>query len=168
MPLEAIQAQAGLRSVESTRIFLHLANVWLAGETRRYRGDRRASDAGRDARTAVAGRGRRIARQGLCRACSVIMLAITSAGTLGWPQPVGNRSANISSGNNSRRSAAKNQKRCPPSEDARHRLRIQQFPLTIRSILHLKIIPNNTDQQTERHANYSGVTLGRLYPKHHE
>jgi integrase len=30
--LEAVQAQAGHRSIESTRIYLHLANEWLAGE----------------------------------------------------------------------------------------------------------------------------------------
>jgi site-specific recombinase XerD len=35
MALEAIQAQAGHRSMESTRIYLHLANDWLAGEYRR-------------------------------------------------------------------------------------------------------------------------------------
>ena len=35
MALEAIQAQAGQRSIESTRIYLHLANDWLAGEYRR-------------------------------------------------------------------------------------------------------------------------------------
>ena len=32
MALEAIQAQAGHASIESTRIYLHLANGWLAGE----------------------------------------------------------------------------------------------------------------------------------------
>jgi integrase/recombinase XerD len=32
MGLEAIQAQAGHRSIESTRIYLHLANDWLAGQ----------------------------------------------------------------------------------------------------------------------------------------
>lgn len=32
MALEAVQAQAGHRSIESTRIYLHLANDWLAGE----------------------------------------------------------------------------------------------------------------------------------------
>lgn len=32
MPLEAVQAQAGHRSMESTRIYLHLTNDWLAGE----------------------------------------------------------------------------------------------------------------------------------------
>jgi integrase len=32
MTLEAIQAQAGHASIESTRIYLHLANDWLAGE----------------------------------------------------------------------------------------------------------------------------------------
>ncbi len=30
MSLEAVQAQAGHRSIESTRIYLHLANDWLA------------------------------------------------------------------------------------------------------------------------------------------
>jgi integrase/recombinase XerD len=35
MALEAIQAQAGHRSIESTRIYLHLANDWLAEEYRR-------------------------------------------------------------------------------------------------------------------------------------
>jgi integrase/recombinase XerD len=48
MALEAIQAQAGHRSIESTRIYLHLANDWLAGEYRR------ASEA-IDAQTLVAG-----------------------------------------------------------------------------------------------------------------
>jgi hypothetical protein len=32
MALEAVQAQAGHRSIESTRIYLHLANTWLAEE----------------------------------------------------------------------------------------------------------------------------------------
>jgi integrase/recombinase XerD len=32
MALEAVQAQAGHRSIESTRVYLHLANDWLAGE----------------------------------------------------------------------------------------------------------------------------------------
>jgi integrase/recombinase XerD len=35
MALEVIQAQAGHRSIESTRIYLHLANDWLAAEYRR-------------------------------------------------------------------------------------------------------------------------------------
>jgi integrase/recombinase XerD len=35
MALEAVQAQAGRRSIESTRIYLHLANDWLASEYRR-------------------------------------------------------------------------------------------------------------------------------------
>ncbi len=35
MALEAIQAQAGHRSIESTRIYLHLADDWLAGEYQR-------------------------------------------------------------------------------------------------------------------------------------
>lgn len=32
MALEAIQAQAGHRSIESTRVYLHLTNAWLADE----------------------------------------------------------------------------------------------------------------------------------------
>lgn len=32
MALEAVQAQAGHRSIESTRMSLHLTNDWLAGE----------------------------------------------------------------------------------------------------------------------------------------
>ena len=35
MALEAVQAQAGHRSIEFTRIYLHLANDWLASEYRR-------------------------------------------------------------------------------------------------------------------------------------
>jgi integrase/recombinase XerD len=35
MALEAVQAQAGHRSIESTRIYLHLAGGWLAEEYRR-------------------------------------------------------------------------------------------------------------------------------------
>jgi integrase/recombinase XerD len=35
MALEAVQAQAGHRSIESTRVCLHLADDWLAGEYRR-------------------------------------------------------------------------------------------------------------------------------------
>ena len=35
MALEAIQAQAGHRSIESTRVYLHLANDWLAEEYHR-------------------------------------------------------------------------------------------------------------------------------------
>jgi integrase/recombinase XerD len=34
MALEAVQAQAGHRSIESTRIYLHLANGWLEAEYR--------------------------------------------------------------------------------------------------------------------------------------
>ena len=42
MALEAVQAQAGHASIESTRIYLHLADGWLADEYRRAgRGDRR-------------------------------------------------------------------------------------------------------------------------------
>lgn len=32
MALEGIQAQAGHASIESTRIYLHRSNDWLAGE----------------------------------------------------------------------------------------------------------------------------------------
>jgi integrase/recombinase XerD len=35
MSLEAVQAQAGHRSIESTRVYLHLAGQWLADEYRR-------------------------------------------------------------------------------------------------------------------------------------
>jgi integrase len=35
MALEALQAQAGHRSIESTRIYLHLTDGWLAAEYRR-------------------------------------------------------------------------------------------------------------------------------------
>jgi integrase/recombinase XerD len=35
MALEAVQAQAGHRSIESTRIYLHLTNDWLARKYRR-------------------------------------------------------------------------------------------------------------------------------------
>lgn len=35
MALEALQAQAGHRSIASTQVYLHLANDWLAGEYRR-------------------------------------------------------------------------------------------------------------------------------------
>lgn len=35
MSLEAVQAQAGHRSIESTRVYLHLTNDWLAKEYRR-------------------------------------------------------------------------------------------------------------------------------------
>jgi integrase/recombinase XerD len=35
MALEAVQAQAGHRSIESTRVYLHLTNDWLAQEYRR-------------------------------------------------------------------------------------------------------------------------------------
>ena len=34
MALEAIQAQAGHASIETTRIYLHLSNDWLADEYR--------------------------------------------------------------------------------------------------------------------------------------
>ena len=50
MALEAVQAQAGHASIETTRLYLHLADDWLAGEYRR------ASEA-IDAQAPVAGSG---------------------------------------------------------------------------------------------------------------
>jgi integrase/recombinase XerD len=38
MALEAVQSQAGHRSIESTRVYLHLANDWLAAEYHRVAG----------------------------------------------------------------------------------------------------------------------------------
>ena len=35
MALEAVQAQAGQRSIESTRVYLHLTKDWLAEEYHR-------------------------------------------------------------------------------------------------------------------------------------
>jgi site-specific recombinase XerD len=35
MPLEAVQAQAGHRSIQSTRIYLHLSNTWLVEQYQR-------------------------------------------------------------------------------------------------------------------------------------
>jgi integrase/recombinase XerD len=35
MALEAVQAQAGHASIESTRIYLHVADDWLASQYRR-------------------------------------------------------------------------------------------------------------------------------------
>jgi len=51
MTLEAIQAQAGHRSIESTRIYLHLSNDWLADE---YLRASDAIDANRFAREVLA------------------------------------------------------------------------------------------------------------------
>jgi site-specific recombinase XerD len=51
MALEAVQAQAGHRSIESTRIYLHLANDWLAAE---YLRAAELIDAGRTESEAVA------------------------------------------------------------------------------------------------------------------
>jgi site-specific recombinase XerD len=51
MSLEAIQAQAGHRSIESTRIYLHLSNDWLASE---YLRASDAIDANRFARDVLA------------------------------------------------------------------------------------------------------------------
>lgn len=38
MSLEALQAQAGHASVETTRVYLHLADDWLSGEYRKAAG----------------------------------------------------------------------------------------------------------------------------------
>jgi integrase/recombinase XerD len=43
MPPEAVQAQAGHRSLESTRVYLHLTNDWLADQYRRAAAPRRTS-----------------------------------------------------------------------------------------------------------------------------
>jgi site-specific recombinase XerD len=58
MALEAVQAQAGHASIESTRVYLHLANDWLAGGVPAgRRADRRRYHSGRrDAGRAAAGR----------------------------------------------------------------------------------------------------------------
>jgi hypothetical protein len=47
MALEAVQAQAGHARIESTQIYLHLADDWLAGQYRRAaeRSTRRSSPA---------------------------------------------------------------------------------------------------------------------------
>ena len=64
-----------------------------------------------------------------CSACNVITVAITSAGTDGRPDADGNRSANIPSGNNSRRCAARNANtlpgfsRCPATDSTSNRSR---------------------------------------------
>jgi len=50
MALEAVQAQAGHRSIESTRVYLHLANDWLAAQ---YRRAAELIDADQDAVAAV-------------------------------------------------------------------------------------------------------------------
>ena len=47
MALEAVQAQAGHRSIESTRVYLHLTNDWLAREYRRAVGSDRSRPRGR-------------------------------------------------------------------------------------------------------------------------
>ena len=51
MALEAVQAQAGHRSIESTRLYLHLANDWLAAE---YHRAAQLIDASRDVAEEVA------------------------------------------------------------------------------------------------------------------
>ena len=58
MALEAVQAQAGHRSLESTRIYLHLTNDWLAERVPAGRGAhrRRQCRGRRDARCARIGR----------------------------------------------------------------------------------------------------------------
>ncbi len=59
-----------------------------------------------------------------CRVCNTITDAITSAGTDGRPRPDGNRSANISSGNNTPRCSARNANtlpglnKCPATDSA--------------------------------------------------
>jgi len=53
MALEAIQAQAGHASIETTRIYLHLADGWLAHE---YRRAAEAIDAQTDPRRSAAAR----------------------------------------------------------------------------------------------------------------
>ena len=35
MSIEALQAQAGYASIETTRIYFHLTNDWLAGQYRK-------------------------------------------------------------------------------------------------------------------------------------
>ena len=71
MALEAMQAQAGHASIESTRIYLHLANDWLAGEyspprRRSTRNSTRSLASSRreplGARPASRGAGRRVSR----------------------------------------------------------------------------------------------------------
>ena len=52
MALEAIQAQAGHRSIESTRVYLHLADGWLADEYQRAASTHRR-DRGDDPMTVV-------------------------------------------------------------------------------------------------------------------
>ena len=58
MALEAVQAQAGHRSIESTRVYLHLANDWLAEEYARAVNAilerSRSPNGSRKARTAMA------------------------------------------------------------------------------------------------------------------
>ena len=44
----------------------------------------------------------------------------------------------------------------------RHRLRIQQFALTIRSTLHTRIIANNQRKQADRRAGLFRAFLGRV------
>jgi integrase/recombinase XerD len=51
MALEAVQAQARHRSIESTRIYLHLTNDWLAAE---YRKATELIDAGSSATEMIA------------------------------------------------------------------------------------------------------------------
>ena len=87
-----------------------------------------------------------------CNACRVITLAITSAGTLGRPRRDGNRSANISSGNNSPPMGGQERKHTVGLQQMPgNRLRIQQLTLIIRATLHPPIIPKPQDNHT-RHA----------------
>jgi site-specific recombinase XerD len=59
MALEAIQAQAGHASVESTRIYLHLGDDWLAGQYRRAAEAIDAQALPEHPATVLSGRGRR-------------------------------------------------------------------------------------------------------------
>jgi site-specific recombinase XerD len=59
MALEAIQAQAGHSSIESTRIYLHLGDDWLAGQYRRAAEAIDAQALPEHPATVLGGRGRR-------------------------------------------------------------------------------------------------------------
>jgi site-specific recombinase XerC len=58
MALEAVQAQAGHASIESTRIYLHLADDWLASQYRKAAecSTRRSTRADRTSGRAMTGR----------------------------------------------------------------------------------------------------------------
>ena len=59
MELEAVQAQAGHASIESTRIYLHLGDDWLAGQYRRAAEAIDAQALPEHPATVLGGRGRR-------------------------------------------------------------------------------------------------------------